>query len=178
MTATAKKKASTTRASTTKAASAKTASTKSGDTKTGNKPIADAAQAPAAKAGPDKARPAKKKAVAQRLPKANDKTQTKPQTKTRHTAQTDEQATPPSAPRTSALSAAATILADAPEPMSAKQLIDAMAERKLWSSPAGKTPSATLYAALIREIGKKGDASRFAKAGRGRFARRRTDGSI
>jgi len=33
----------------------------------------------------------------------------------------------------------------------------------------GKTPSATVYAAIIREIAKKGDASRFARAERGKF---------
>ena len=34
---------------------------------------------------------------------------------------------------------------------------------------SGKTPSATLYAAIIREISKKGKDARFAKVDRGRF---------
>ncbi|MCA9292146.1 MAG: hypothetical protein KDA25_13520 [Phycisphaerales bacterium] len=69
--------------------------------------------------------------------------------------------------RTSLLDAAAAILGKSPEPMSAKDL----AERAIaagWSG-TGKTPHATLYAAMIREIAKKGDAARFVKVERGRF---------
>jgi hypothetical protein len=76
------------------------------------------------------------------------------------------------APRLSALDAAALILAGVPEPMTAPELIQAMADRKLWSSPNGKTPAATLSAAIGREIATKGDAARFRKTGRGRFAAR------
>ena len=68
--------------------------------------------------------------------------------------------------RVSALDAAAQVLAKAAEPMGAKDLIAAMAEQGLWSSPAGKTPHATLYAAMLREIAKKGNAARFKKVGR------------
>ena len=71
--------------------------------------------------------------------------------------------------RVSALDAAAQVLAGADKPMQAQELIAAMAERGLWSSPAGKTPHATLYAAMLREIGKKGDAARFKKVDRGLF---------
>lgn len=71
--------------------------------------------------------------------------------------------------RTSALDAAAQVLAAAAEPMNAKALIAAMAERGLWSSPNGKTPEATLYAAITREINTKGDAARFRKVERGQF---------
>lgn len=70
---------------------------------------------------------------------------------------------------TSALDAAAQVLATASEPMNTKALIAAMAERGLWSSPGGKTPEATLYAALIREISTKGDTARFRKVERGQF---------
>jgi hypothetical protein len=69
----------------------------------------------------------------------------------------------------SCLDAAAKVLAEASEPMSAKALIAAMAAKSLWTSPGGKTPHATLYSALLREIGAKGDESRFAKAGAGKF---------
>ena len=72
--------------------------------------------------------------------------------------------------RTSALDAAAQVLAKAAEPMWAKGLISAMADQGLWKSPAGKTPHATLYAAMLREIGKKGSAARFKKVDRGLFA--------
>ena len=44
-----------------------------------------------------------------------------------------------------------------------------MAAKKLWTSPAGKTPHATLYSAISREITKQGKESRFKKAGRGTF---------
>jgi len=63
----------------------------------------------------------------------------------------------------SALDAAAKVLAEEGRPMSAKELIEAMAVKGYWTSPGGKTPEATLSAALGNEINKKGDASRFAK---------------
>lgn len=44
-----------------------------------------------------------------------------------------------------------------------------MAKRKLWKSPGGKTPHATLYAAIITEINNKGKDARFKKTGPGRF---------
>jgi hypothetical protein len=37
-------------------------------------------------------------------------------------------------------------------------------------SPGGKTPHATLYSAIIREISLKGKESRFVKKERGKFA--------
>ena len=55
--------------------------------------------------------------------------------------------------------------------MSSLDLIEAMADQGLWTSPGGKTPANTLYAALFREINTKGDQSRFAKSGRGMFIR-------
>lgn len=69
----------------------------------------------------------------------------------------------------SALDAAAKLLEGSGEAMTCQEMIKAMAERKLWTSPGGKTPHATLYAALLREIGNKGNASRFRKAGPGKF---------
>ena len=76
---------------------------------------------------------------------------------------------PPRPPRPSALTAAATLLAESSTPMSARELVALMAERGLWTSPGGKTPEATLYAAIIREIAAKGDAARFKKHERGVF---------
>jgi hypothetical protein len=70
----------------------------------------------------------------------------------------------------SALDAAAKVLADSGEPMTTKELIEAMAAKGLWSSPNGKTPDRTLYSALAREIGAKGKESRFKKGERGKFA--------
>jgi vancomycin resistance protein YoaR len=70
----------------------------------------------------------------------------------------------------SALDAAAKVLAEANEPMTTPALIEAMAAKKYWTSPNGQTPAATLYAAICREIGKKGKDARFKKTGRGTFA--------
>ncbi len=72
--------------------------------------------------------------------------------------------------RVSALDAAAQVLAKAEKPMRAQKLIAAMNEQGLWKSPAGKTPHATLYAAMLREIAAKGKDARFTKVDRGQFA--------
>jgi hypothetical protein len=72
----------------------------------------------------------------------------------------------------SAIDAAAQILATSKEPMSAKQLIEAMATKKLWTSPGGKTPHATLYSSILREMQAKGTHARFKKIERGKFAAR------
>jgi hypothetical protein len=70
----------------------------------------------------------------------------------------------------SALDAAAKVLGEATEPMASKEMIEAMATKGYWTSPGGKTPHATLYAAIIREIRTKGDHARFVKTDRRRFA--------
>jgi hypothetical protein len=70
--------------------------------------------------------------------------------------------------RTGILDAAAQILAKAKEPMGCKDIVEQAIAKKLWST-SGKTPSATLYAAIIREISKKGKDARFEKVDRGRF---------
>jgi len=72
--------------------------------------------------------------------------------------------------RVSLLDAAATVLAGARAPMQAKQIVEAVVERGLWKPGAGKTPHATLYAAMTREIAAKGKDARFRKVGRGQFA--------
>ena len=71
--------------------------------------------------------------------------------------------------RVSAIDAAAQVLKKSGKPMRAQELIAAMAQQKLWTSPGGKTPHATLYAAIIREITTKGAAARFTKVERGQF---------
>lgn len=69
----------------------------------------------------------------------------------------------------SGLDAAAKVLKDAGEPMRARALVDAMISGGLWKS-GGKTPHATIYAAMIREIAAKKSAARFRKTDRGLFA--------
>jgi hypothetical protein len=71
----------------------------------------------------------------------------------------------------SALDAAAKVLAEEGKPMTCQEMIEAMAAKGYWSSPGGKTPAATLYSAILRELG-KGDQSRFAKTERGKFGLR------
>jgi hypothetical protein len=75
----------------------------------------------------------------------------------------------PKEKRLSALDAAAKVLASAKEPMNTKALIAEMEKKGLWKSPGGKTPAATLYAAIIREIGLKKREARFVKTERGLF---------
>lgn len=75
----------------------------------------------------------------------------------------------PAAPNAlSGLGAAAKVLADAGEPLNAKQIVERIVQQGLWQS-GGKTPHATIYAAMIREIAAKGAEARFSKAERGKF---------
>ena len=69
----------------------------------------------------------------------------------------------------SQLDAAVKVLSEASEPMTTKAMIEAMAAKRYWTSPGGKTPHATLYSALLREIQNKGKDSRFVKVDRGQF---------
>ena len=68
----------------------------------------------------------------------------------------------------SGLDAAAKVLSESKEPMGTKQIIEVAFAKKYWHSD-GKTPHATLYAAIIREIAVKQKESRFRKVGRGKF---------
>lgn len=70
----------------------------------------------------------------------------------------------------SAIDAAAKVLGEKGQPMNCKEMIEAMAAKKLWTSPGGKTPHATLYSAILREIATKGKDARFKKTERGKFA--------
>ncbi len=71
----------------------------------------------------------------------------------------------------SGLDAAAKLLAEAGEPLNCKTLVERAIEKGLWKS-GGKTPAATLYAAILREITLKGDSARFIKTERGMFGLR------
>ncbi len=76
----------------------------------------------------------------------------------------------PKEKRMSGLDAAAKVLEEAGQPMSAKEMIEAAESKGYWKSPGGKTPHATVYSAIIREIAAKGSEARFRKADRGKFA--------
>jgi hypothetical protein len=69
----------------------------------------------------------------------------------------------------SALDAAAKVLKEKGTAMSCQELIGAMAGKGYWSSPNGKTPAATLYAAILREVATKGPVARFRKTAPGHF---------
>jgi len=83
---------------------------------------------------------------------------------------TTKKAKEPKAKKLSAIDAAAQVLASAKQPMTCQEMIETMAKQALWTSPGGKTPQATLYSAISREINVKGKDSRFVKAERGKFA--------
>ncbi len=76
----------------------------------------------------------------------------------------------PKEKRMSGLDAAAKVLAEAGQPMTAKEMVEAAEAKGYWKSPGGKTPWATIYSAIIREIAAKGAESRFRKTERGKFA--------
>jgi hypothetical protein len=69
----------------------------------------------------------------------------------------------------SAIDAAAKVLHETGQPMRCPEMIEAMAKKRYWESPGGKTPAATLYAAILKEITTKGKESRFVKVDRGQF---------
>ena len=72
----------------------------------------------------------------------------------------------------SALDAAAKVLEETGQSMTCQEMIDAMAKKGYWSSPGGRTPAATLYAAILRELKTKGTTARFVKTERGKFLRK------
>lgn len=72
--------------------------------------------------------------------------------------------------KTSALDAAAEVLKQTGKPMRCQEMIAEMGIQDLWKSLRGKTPHATLYSAILREIENCRDKSRFKKVDRGQFA--------
>jgi hypothetical protein len=68
----------------------------------------------------------------------------------------------------SGLDAAAQVLSEAGEPLNTKDMVERILSQGLWKT-GGKTPSATIYAAIIREIAVKGADARFRKVERGKF---------
>ena len=68
----------------------------------------------------------------------------------------------------SGLDAAAKVLAEAGEPLRSKQIVETMLAKGYWTT-SGKTPSATIYAAILREIQTKGKDARFKNSDRGLF---------
>ena len=78
----------------------------------------------------------------------------------------------PKPKKASCLDAAARVLAEAGQPMTCQEMIDLMPAKGYWISRCGKTPAATLYSAILRELATKGADARFVKTERGKFARK------
>lgn len=76
----------------------------------------------------------------------------------------------PGTGKLSQIAAAKRVLAETKEPMTCKAMVEAMSAKGYWSSLGGKTPEATLYASLLRQIRDKGADATFQKTGRGLFA--------
>jgi HB1, ASXL, restriction endonuclease HTH domain len=74
------------------------------------------------------------------------------------------------APKLSALDAAAKVLSETGTALTCQELIQVMAEKGYWTSPNGKTPAATLYTAILKELKTKGAQARFQKTAPGKFA--------
>ena len=78
----------------------------------------------------------------------------------------------PKEKRLGLLSAAVKVLEEMREdddPLNCHQLVERATAAGYWTPRAGKTPANTLYAAILREINEKGEASRFVKVERGKF---------
>ena len=74
----------------------------------------------------------------------------------------------PKPERHSLLNLAAKVLAEAKGPMTCQEMVEKVLATGLWTTK-GRTPSATLYSAILRQIQTKGDAAAFRKTERGKF---------
>ena len=97
-------------------------------------------------------------------------TKTKGQAKKAKTAAATASApeNPASDGRMSGLDAAAKVLAEAGQPLNCKALVERMLTAG-WCQTSGKTPQATIYAAMPREERLRGKESRFRRVERGMF---------
>jgi hypothetical protein len=74
----------------------------------------------------------------------------------------------PKPERHSLLNLAAKVLAEASTPLTCKEMVEKVLATGLWTTK-GRTPAATLYSAILRQIQTKGDAAAFRKTERGKF---------
>ena len=125
----------------------------------------DAKAEPTAKAAtptPKATRPNTAATGAKGKPKATTKART-----AKNATQANDAATIYKPKRASGLTLAAHVLAEAKRPLSAKDITELVLAAG-WKTN-GKTPHATLYAAMTREIARKGKDARFKKVDRGLF---------
>jgi hypothetical protein len=74
----------------------------------------------------------------------------------------------PKPERHSLLSLAAKVLAESAEPLNCQQMVEKVLATGLWQTK-GRTPAATLYSAILRQIQTKGEQAQFRKVERGKF---------
>ena len=78
---------------------------------------------------------------------------------------------PAAAPRVSLLTLAVEIMRTRGAPLGTGEIVrEAMTSGRWAPRQGGKTPERTLYSAILREIATKGNAARFRKTARGKFA--------
>lgn len=117
-----------------------------------------------------KARAAKSKPIAKGESKGAERAAAEPKRKKRAALAIPVEKAGVATPRLSALGAAARVLQEAGTALSCPEIVAAMAAQGYWTSPGGKTPAATISAAMVREIHAKGPEARFRKTERGKFA--------
>jgi hypothetical protein len=83
-------------------------------------------------------------------------------------AKAEKAAAPKVEGKLSQLDAAVQVLKAKGEPMNCVGMVAVMLEKGMWMT-GGKTPAATLYSAILREITTKGSEARFKKTDRGHF---------
>ena len=101
--------------------------------------------------------------------KSNEKTASKAAVSTTRATEPKKAAPDRTTKKMSAIDAAAKVLGEAGAAMNCQEMIKAMGEKGYWTSPGGKTPHATLYSAILRELQNKGNDARFQKTERGKF---------
>lgn len=77
---------------------------------------------------------------------------------------------PAPAEKLSQIAAAERVLADTDGPMICVAIVEAIVAKGFWTSPGGKTWSATLYISILRMIKTHGKDPKFQKVARGQFA--------
>lgn len=116
----------------------------------------------------DDEKPAARQPVKKKLTAAERRARGKQQTKPDKPAPA-KKADTPKEKKLSLIDAAVQVLGDAKAPLNTKQMVEQITERGLWSPGSGKTPHATLYSSILRELQKKGADARFTKVERGQF---------
>lgn len=132
-----------------------------------SKPAEPTTQPPEPESKTTSAETATPKATTEAKPKAEPKPKAKKEPSSKPKAKAESKPK-----KLSALDAAAKVLSETDQSLTCKELIEVMAAKGYWTSPGGKTPAATLSAAMLREIKTKGEQSRFQKTAPGKFGLR------